>query len=150
MIEKKDFINPIDKDKITEIPGLIEYAHNVGSALIKPEDKGKIKGRALSAMYEQTDQQLAQIKQQIDLLADQVRELEKRKTVSEKIYETKMGFQPIIGHTYHLYQKDDGIHVISMLSNDDWGRSKPNWEYLTAVKLLGDHTWQVLNEEFDL
>lgn len=150
MIESEEFINPIDKDKVTETPGLLEYAHNVGSAIIKPEDKGKIKGRALSAMYEQTDQQLAQIKQQIDLLAKQVREIEKRKLISERIYESKIGFQPVIGHTYHLYQKEDGTFIVSMLSQNDWGRSKPNWEYLTAVKLLGDHTWQILNEDVEI
>lgn len=146
----KEIINPIDKDKVTETPGLLTYAHNVGSALIKPEDKGKIKGRSLAAMYEQTDQQLAQIKQQIDLLAKQVKEIEKRKLISEKIYESKIGFQPIIGHVYHLYQKENGQFIVSMLSAQDWGRRKPNWEYLSAVKLLADHTWQPLNDEIEL
>jgi len=153
-MEESTFINPIDPDKVSDAPGLIEYAHHVGSALIKPEDKGKIKGRALSAMYEQTDQQLAQIKQQIkqqiDLLADQVRHLNRRKEVSEKIYESKMSFEPVVGHTYHLYQKEDGSYQVSMLSDADWGRSKPNWEYLSAVKLLGDHTWQILKEDVEV
>ena len=35
--------NPIDKDKTSDSPGLLEYAHHVGSALIRPEDKGKLK-----------------------------------------------------------------------------------------------------------
>ena len=45
-----DFVNPIDPDKIAENPHLLPYAHQVGSAVIKPEDQGKLKGRALSAM----------------------------------------------------------------------------------------------------
>ena len=53
-MSNKEFINPIDKDKITENPHSLEYAHHAGSALIKPEDQGKIKGRALSAMEHQT------------------------------------------------------------------------------------------------
>lgn len=150
MADKKPFVNPIDEDKVTDKPGLLEYAHTVGSAIIKPEDKGKLKGRALSAMYEQTDQQLAQIKQQIELLADQVREIEKRKEISEKIYESKIGFQPVIGHTYYLYQKESGDYQVSMLGEQDWGRSKPNWEFISTVKLLGDHTWQILDNEVDL
>lgn len=150
MSEKKEFINPIDKDKITETPGLLEYAHTVGSALIKPEDKGKLKGRALAAMYEQTDQQMAQIKQQIDLLAAQVHELQKRKEISEKIYDSKIGFQPIISHVYHLYQKNDGSYIVSMLGESDWGRKKPEWDYITAVKLLGDHTWQILKDDIEI
>ena len=31
-----------EKEKITDLPGLIEYAHHAGSAIIKPEDKGRI------------------------------------------------------------------------------------------------------------
>lgn len=149
-MEDKQFENPIDPEKITDAPGLIAYAHHVGSALIRPEDKGKIKGRALAAMYEQTDQQLAQIKQQIDLLAEQVHRLDRRKEVSERIYASKLAFEPVVGHTYHLYQKEDGSFQVSMLSQHDWGRTKPNWEYLSAVKLLADHTWQILEEDAEI
>ena len=142
-MEEKEFVNPIDPDKSSEAPGLIEYAHPVGSAIIKPEDKGKIKGRSLSAMYEQTDQQLLQIKEQITLLAKQVEAIERRKSISEKIYEAKISFQPIIGNVYHLYRKEDGSYQVSMLSDHEWGRQKPDWEYLSSIRLLGDHTWEV-------
>jgi hypothetical protein len=150
MEKEKAFINPIDPDKVAEKPGLLPYAHHVGSAIIKPEDKGKIKGRSLAAMYEQTDQQLAQIKQQIDLLAEQVRRIEKRKEISEQIYGSRIGFEPIIGKVYHLYQKNDGAYQVSMLSPADWGKKKPDWEYLSAIKLLGDHTWEVLEEDVEI
>lgn len=145
MEDTKD--NPIDPDKVADNPGLLEYAHHVGSALIKPEDRGKLKSRALSAMYEQTDLQLQQIKEQIDLLAQQAREIEARKDISEKIYGSGISFEPIVGHVYHLYEKDDGSNQLSMLSPDDWGRSRPSWEHLATVKLLGDHTWQILNDD---
>ena len=79
--------NPIDKDKTTDSPGLLEYAHHVGSALIRPEDKGKLKSRALSAMYEQTDLQIGQIKRQIEVLVEEAKKIEDRKKVSEMIYE---------------------------------------------------------------
>ena len=46
--ESKSAVNPIDKDKIAENPHLLPYAHTVGGALVKPEDKGRIKGRAVS------------------------------------------------------------------------------------------------------
>jgi hypothetical protein len=149
-MEDKEFINPIDPDKITETPSILEYAHHVGSAIIKPEDKGKIKGRSLSAMYEQTDQQLLQIREQITLLAKQVQAIELRKSMSEKIYEAKLSFQPIIGNTYHLYRKEDGQYQVSMLSDAEWGRSKPKWEYLSAIKLLGDHTWEISNADVQI
>ncbi|MBL7932472.1 MAG: DUF2452 domain-containing protein, partial [Bacteroidia bacterium] len=60
--------NPIDKDKVAENPGLLPYAHTVGSIVVKPEDRGQIKSRALSAMYEQTDAMLKQIQAQVETL----------------------------------------------------------------------------------
>ena len=71
MMEK----NPIDKDKVAELPGLLEYAHHVGSALIKPEDSGKIKSRALTAMREQTNMQVKNIYEQMQVLANQMNDI---------------------------------------------------------------------------
>lgn len=139
------FINPVDKDKTTDKPGLIEYAHHVGSALIKPVDKGKLMGRSLAAMYEQTDLQLEQIRKQITLLAEQVREIERRKEISERIYASRLPFEPVIGNTYHLYEKEDGSYQLSMLSPLNWGSRSPKWQYVSAVRLLGDHTWQIVD-----
>ncbi len=139
--------NPIDKDKISEKPGLLEYAHHVGSALIKPEDKGKLKGRSLAAMYEQTDLQVQQIRRQIEVLVEEAKRIDERRKVSEKIYESGLSFQPVIGHTYHLYETEDGAQKLSMLSPDDWGKTMPNWTFVSTVKLLGDHTWQIVDNE---
>lgn len=140
----KDFENPIDPDKVTDRPGLVEYAHHVGSAVIKPLDRGKLKGRAMAAMYEQSDLQLAQIKDQIDLLAKQARKIQERRMLSEEIYETGLRFEPVIGKTYYFYEKPDGEKFVSMLSPGDWGNSKTAWTLLAPVKLLGDHTWEIL------
>ena len=106
MKEEKDFINPIDKDKITETPSTLEYGHNVGSAVVKPEDMGKLKSRSITSMEHQTDLQLGQIYEQMQLLAKQAKNLEDRKTISEKIYTAEMRFEPLINHTYFLYQKE--------------------------------------------
>ena len=138
--------NPIDKDKVTDNPGTLGHAHHVGSALIKPEDKGKIRGRAVAAMYEQTDAHLDQIRQQIELLGKQVQRIEQRRQVSELIYASDIPFQPIIGHTYYFYKKDDGSHQLSMLSPSEWGRRMPSWELVSGVKLLADHTWEILDD----
>lgn len=145
------FENPIDPDKITETPHSLEYGHHAGSALVKPEDKGKLKGRALSAMEHQTDMQLSQIYEQMQLLADQAKKLSDRKAISEIIYDAEMRFQPLINHVYHLYQKEDGSYLLSLIAKDQWGRSKKTFEYLATVRLLADHTWDVIekNESFN-
>ena len=102
MSDKKEFINPIDPDKVVENPGLVEFAHHVGSAAVQPADKSKILGRSMSSMYEQTDMQLGQIRRQMELLIEEAQKIQERKLISEKIYETKMGFKPLISQVYYL------------------------------------------------
>jgi hypothetical protein len=145
----KEFVNPIDKDKITENPHSLEYGHHAGSALIKPEDQGKLKGRALSAMEFQTDMQLGQIYEQMQLLAEQAKKLQDRKTISEKIYLAEMRFEPLINHIYHLYQKENSTYLLSLIGPNQWGRSKRTVEFVATVRLLADHTWDILEKVED-
>ena len=139
------FVNPIDKDKVAENPGLLPYAHNVGSISVNPEDVGKLKSRALSAMQEQTTKQLAQIQKQVELLAQQAIEIKKRIEISEKIYTAKMTFEPFVGNVYYLYEQDE-IFKLMLIAPDEWGRSKKeSLHFIASVRLLSDHTWEVLN-----
>jgi hypothetical protein len=146
MPKKSDFINPIDKDKITENPHNLPYAHTSGGAVIKPIDQGRVKGNAISAMEHQTDMQMDQIYQQMEVLAAQAKKIKARKEISEKIYLAEMRFEPLINHTYHLYQKDNSKHLLSLIAPDQWGRSKKSFEYVATVRLLADHTWDILEK----
>lgn len=146
MTEKETQItsnNPIDKDKITEIPHLLPYAHTVGGVQIKPIDKGRVKGRAVGAMYEQTEMQLDQIRKQVELLAQQAQKIHNRVKISEDIYLAEMNFEPLIGFTYHLYERKNGKKVLSMVGPREWGPNPP-FEFIATVKMLSDHTWDVL------
>lgn len=135
--------NPIDKDKVAENPGLLPYAHTIGSAVIRPEDKGKIKGRAVAAMRQQTEKQMSQLYRQMQLLAEQANEIKRRVEVSERIYSASMGFEPLVGHTYYLYERNDGTDLLSMVAPEEWGRSVNFKRFIAKVTLLADHTWDV-------
>lgn len=143
--EDQAFVNPIDKDKVAENPGLLPYAHTAGGAVIRPEDKGRIRGNAMTAMYDQTDRQMEQLRQQMETLVKQAKSLSARMEVSEVIYQADVPFQPVIHHIYHLYQRKlDGKHLLSMIAPSEWGRKAP-YEHLATVRLLGDHTWEVMD-----
>jgi hypothetical protein len=135
--------NPIDPDKVAENPGLLPYPHTVGSAVIRPEDTGKMKGRAVMAMRQQTERQMSQLYRQMQLLADQANEIRKRVEVSERIYSAHMSFEPLIGHTYYLYERHDGSDLVSMVAPEEWGRSASFKRFVAKVFLLADHTWEV-------
>ena len=92
--------NPISEEKITDTPSLLPYGHHVGSAIIRPIDKGKTKGIAMQSMYQQTDNQLLQIKQQVETLIKQAQKIHDRIDLSEKIYTSDCGFKPICGNIY--------------------------------------------------
>lgn len=59
-----------------------------------------------------------------------------------------MNFEPLIGHTYYLYQKENLRFVLSMLSPEEWGRSL-KYEFVAEVHLLSDHTWEIKRSNKD-
>jgi len=140
---------PIDKDKISESPHNLPYAHNVSSAVIFPDDKDRIKSSAMSAMVEQTNVQMKQIYDQMELLVNQANHLKKRVEISEDIYGAEMGFKPLTGHTYHLYESNEGIKVLSMIGPDEWARECKYEKFLATARLMGDHTWDLIKEEIE-
>lgn len=150
MTGKKIDVDRLDlermKEKTTETPGTLPYAHHSGSAIIRPEDKGKITGRAVAAMHSQTDMQMAQIYDQMRLLADQAKKIQSRIEVSERIYQASIAFEPLINHRYFLYQKADGTDFMSMIAPEEWGRKKDWAAFVAEIKLLADHTWDILRE----
>lgn len=124
---------------------VLPYASSVAGVAIRPTKEGVIKHKALSAMEDQTNMQLDQIRQQIELLARQAQEIRKRKELSMMIYEAKLNFKPQIGHVYHLYEKHDGQHILSLVSPQEWGSSGPFRQFVSSVRLLADHTWVEIN-----
>jgi hypothetical protein len=88
--------------------------------------------------------QLDQIRKQIELLALQAHEIQKRKELSMKIYGARMSFKPNIGQTYYLYLKQDNSFLLSLVSPKEWGNPGPFKEFIAGVQLLADHTWREL------
>ncbi len=136
-----------EKEKAVDLPGLIEFAHTVGGAVIKPEDKGRIKGNAVAAMRDQTDRQYRQLHEQMQTLIEQAKYLKKRVEVSERIYQSDMGFSPVIDKIYYLYQRKNGKDILSMVAPKEWGKNMPFENFIAEVRLLSDHTWELINVE---
>lgn len=120
---------------------VLPYSAAVSGAVIRPTEEGMIKHKALTAMEEQTNMQLDQIRKQIELLALQAQEIQRRKDLSLTIYGARMSFKPNIGQVYYLYEKSDDSFLLSLVSPREWGPSGPFKRFVAAVKLLADHTW---------
>lgn len=123
---------------------VLPYSASVSGAVIKASEEGVIKHKALTAMEEQTNMQLEQIRKQIELLALQAHEIQKRKELSLTIYSARLSFKPNIGQTYYLYEKNDDSFTLSLVSPKEWGKNGPFKNFVSAVQLLADHTWKEL------
>jgi Protein of unknown function (DUF2452) len=146
MAEDPTIHNPIDEKKITSSPSLLPYAHTVGGAIIRPMDQGKTRGLAMKAMYQQTDNHLLQIKQQVELLITQAQAIHDRIAISESIYTAECRFKPNINETYYLYAHTDGHKVLSMIGPQEWGTLPSRLTYEASITLLADHTWDVIDK----
>ncbi len=135
--------NPISKDKIAENPGLLPYAHTAGGAVIRPEDEGKIKGKALRAMEQQTGRQMDQLYGQMETLVRQAKEIKQRIDVSNRVYTATINFEPHIGQSLYLYERHDGTDLLSLVAPHEWGRSFRYNRFVAKVTMLYDHTWDV-------
>ncbi len=121
---------------------VMPYSSSVSGAVIKATEEGVIRHKALTAMEEQTNMQLDQIRKQIELLAIQAQEIQMRKELSMIIYGAKISFVPVIGHTYFLYEKADNTFLLSLISPKEYGGGAgPYKKFVAPVKLLADHTW---------
>lgn len=148
------FVNPFQNGTIMdnsfsknslEIPSLMSFPTSVGSALIKPEDLGKIRGKSMAAMRDQTQRQLNQLYTQMQTLIEQAGALKTRVEISENIYNANIPFEPVIGHDYYMYKRENGTHFLSMISPEEWGKEVISRQFQARVTLLSDHTWEVHN-----
>lgn len=89
-----------------------------------------------------SEENIDQIRKQIELLALQAHEIQKRKELSLTIYRAKLSFKPNIGQVYYLYEKNDATYTLSIVSPKEWGKTGPYKRFVTGVKLLADHTWK--------
>jgi hypothetical protein len=125
-------------------PQLLPYGHTVGAPAFRPNDQAVIQSHALSAMNEQVDSQLKNLKEQAELIRKQVLELEKRRILSYIIYHYgELKSNPSINKLYHLYKRTDSSFFLTMISPQEWGQSGKDLKYVATVKMLHDNTWSL-------
>jgi len=152
-MKEDPFLNPINPDKVAQNPGLLPYAHTAGGAVIKPEDTAKTKGRSILAMRQQTDRQMNQLYEQMEVLAKQAKLIADRKEISERIYDAAMGFEPIISENKMKILRNPSLEWIGKNSDQErkgWlfaGRLVPekgiiklieNWPENENLDIAGD------------
>lgn len=141
MNEQNNPRNPAKEPLYQGPDALAPYPLHVSSPKIEPIDKRLVKGNALEVMTHQADQQIGMLRRQAELLLMQAKEIEDRLKISHEIYQADLNFEPVIGTTYHVYEKQ-GRTVLSLVSPDEWGKM-PFDSYRCSARLLADKSWEI-------
>jgi hypothetical protein len=84
----------------------------------------------------------------VDVLQRQAADIKRRLNLTDMVHGAKYDFQIAHGQTYWLVQDHRKNELIlSGMGPDDWSSTAPQeYEYIVAVKWLGDHTWIEVTE----
>jgi hypothetical protein len=108
---------------------LKNYPTTVGSQKFDPIVVDKSEGIKADKFF---NSRLTELKKEYELLVS--------KYVDTKlVYDSDYNFQPIVGETYHLYEKEDGNNFLSIISPKEWDK-----KYVGSYVLLNNGTWEKL------
>lgn len=99
-------------------------------------------------------QEYDRIMQLVDVLQQQAQSIKRRLDITDMVHSATYNFQVYHNNVYWLlYDRTNSIVRLCINGPDDWAAGKPEeYEYVAAVKWLGDYTWievdpKTLNEK---
>ena len=97
-------------------------------------------------MYAQ--QEYDRIMEMVSVLQRQADDLKRRLDITDLVYNAVYQFQPVMGNCYWLVSDTRKQQTILVMHGpNDWNTGKPeNYDYITKVKYMGDHTWMEIFE----
>lgn len=92
---------------------MISYPTNIGAPSFDLPNVGLIRTESSKKMIDVFNREKQEILQKIE-------NLQKEYIDSIMVWESKISFEPIIGHTYHLYNFDGDRHKVAKVINPDY------------------------------
>ena len=119
------------------------YPTEAGSVNFDLVPVTKQKDIMLNVARMHAEQEYDRIMELVDVLQKQAAGIKRRLDLTDMVHSAKYDFQIAHGNTYWLVQDHRKNELIlSGMGPDDWSSGKPTeYEYIVAVKWLGDHTW---------
>ena len=116
-------------DNFAENKALLPYGDNVAAPVIRPDNIDDWKLRGVNKVNKQ-------IQTKFDELKEEFKQLIEEYQWNELVYQSKFGYEPIIGETYYLYVGDDGNPFLSLIIPNEWNR-----EHIGSFKLNSEQKW---------
>jgi hypothetical protein len=125
------------------------YATEAGGPKFDLVPVTKQKDIMLNVARLHAQQEYDRIMELVTVLQNQAEQIKRRLDVTDMVHAAEYQFQIAHGNTYWLlYDHRKNITRLSINGPDDWSSSAPEeYEYITQVKWLGDHTWIEVNEK---
>jgi len=136
MAKKPDNI-VFDEEKETYNASILPYATTVGAPVIKVDDVALWKNRNISSANHLFETRFDELKSAYNKLMTEYE-------YNNIIYNAKFTFEPIIGETYHLYEKKDGPTFLSLIAPHEC-----NFKHLGSFKLKADKIWERVDNDID-
>lgn len=94
-------------------------------------------------------QEYDRIMEMVAVLQKQANQIKRRLEITDMVHAAVYDFQTYHGNTYWLiYDKRKNFTRLSINGPDDWATGVPeDYEYITQVKWLGDHTWIEIDKD---
>jgi hypothetical protein len=127
----------------------LPYPMELGSPAFAPIAVEKEKDILLNISKLNAKQEYDRIMEQVNVLEKQAGALKNRMRVSEMMHQCSYGFRAVHGKCYYLYHNaDKDLKVLSINSPNSWSAFPLNYTYIMTVRLMGDSTWEQIDDEF--
>jgi len=92
-------------------------------------------------------QEYDRIMELVAVLEKQAQEIKRRLEVTDAVHAAEYQFQVVMGNTYWLVWDTRKQKTLLVLTGPtEWATGIPvDYEYVTQVKYMGDHTWMEIN-----
>jgi len=93
-------------------------------------------------------QEYDRIMELVAVLEKQAQAIKRRLSITDAVHAAEYQFQLSIGKSYWLvWNRRTEKNMLVHTGPNDWSTGAPeDYEYMSQVKFLGDHTWEEINE----
>ncbi len=119
-------------DRVADNKSTMPYGDSVSApAITKVDTTGyrQVKSKEASA----------KLRGRYEELQEEFRQLVATSEDTQRMYDATVSFVPIIGHTYHLYRRENGEEWVSMIAPEEFGTYYH--EYIGSYRLATDSVW---------
>jgi len=120
------------------------YATEAGGPQFDLVPVEKQKDIMLNVARMHAQQEYDRIVELVRVLESQAQQIKRRLEITDAVHAAEYQFQTYHGQVYWLvYEREKQKTILSKTGPNGWSSSAPeSYEYIAAVKWLGDHTWQ--------